>query len=214
MSVLSNGYFNCLSITGRRATPLPAVPWAGSSSRPHPKGLEEGWRAGGLRARAIFWGWWWWAGAKRRVWARGLQEAGWCGGACGLSGVRCCERAWGLTQRTSVFCRPRALTRRSGAVCPAAEKNFHTSARIVCGRVCRPGGHTHHRRSFARPDIRFEALNCRPIRSRNLPGLCPIKPAAPRPAGGRVNSALAGFVRAARRAPPAPPPSKRGNRRG
>ena len=72
-SVLSNGCFNCLSITGRRATPLPAVPWAGSSSRPHPKGREEGWRAGGLRARAIFWGWRRRLGAKRRVRARGLQ---------------------------------------------------------------------------------------------------------------------------------------------
>jgi len=86
MSVLSNGCFNCLSITGRRATPLPAVPWAGSSSRPHPKGLGEGWRAGSLRARAILGGWWWQAGAERRVGTRpagGIDILGWAaqGGA-------------------------------------------------------------------------------------------------------------------------------------
>ena len=51
-----------------------------------------------------------------------------------MSGVRCCERAWGLPQRTSISCRPRALTRRSVAVRPAAEKNTYTPARIVCGR--------------------------------------------------------------------------------
>ena len=130
MSVLSNGCFNCLPITARRRFGFP--PLLGLEVRPEV--MREGWRVEGLRASAIFRGWWWQAGAKRRVWARGLQGTGWSGEACGLPGVRCCRKACVLPRCPSFSCRPRALTRRSRAVRPAVEKNTCTPARIACGR--------------------------------------------------------------------------------